>query len=462
MLDEHFARFVIGPLGSGKSTGMFMELLRRAVEQDPDENGVRPTRFAVVRNTLQQLRQTCLADMRQIIQPLFEYKIYESTCYFKFPLRDGTIVDSEWLMMPIDTVEDVRRLLSLQLTGAWVSEFREVPYGVLAPLMGRLGRYPSGMRVSPTWQGLIAESNPFSEGSEYYDNLVLKLPSEWAFFRQPGGLDPLAENKGVDPNTGRPILPTNYYERLIQGNDEEWVKVHVHAQFGDDLAGQSVYRKAFNEKIHVTWDPIQVHRGRPLIIAQDLGRTPTCLICQTDVFGRLLILAEITSEDRGLWQFIADLLMPMLVSDRFNGCPVFAVFDPAGAAKSQLREENASDIFRTFNIPCMPASTNDLKQRILALEGLMVGPLRGGNPGLLIDGHNCPKFIQAMKHSYRYRRRKTGDIEDTPEKNHPWSDLADAGQYAALSVQLDLTGRYIQQRVSVPYTGPGFDARAWT
>ena len=78
MLDDHFARFVIGPLGSGKSTGMFMELLRRAVEQAPDKDGVRPTRFAVIRNTLPQLRQTCLADMRQIIQPLFEYKIYEN------------------------------------------------------------------------------------------------------------------------------------------------------------------------------------------------------------------------------------------------------------------------------------------------------------------------------------------------------------------------------------------------
>src|SRR5262245_31276469 len=113
MLDDHLARFVVGPLGSGKSTAMIMELMRRAIEQAPDKRGIRPTRFAIIRNTLQQIRQTCLSDIKELLGPILDYKIYESTCYFTLPLSDGTVLQSEWLLMPIDTVEDVRRLLSL-------------------------------------------------------------------------------------------------------------------------------------------------------------------------------------------------------------------------------------------------------------------------------------------------------------------------------------------------------------
>src|SRR5262245_24400391 len=313
------------------------------------------------------------------------------------------------------------------------------------------------MRVRPTWRGIIGESNPFSDGSDWHEHLELALPGRWGFWRQPGGLDPDAEN--------RENLDEDYYERLCEGNDEEWIKVHVHAKNGDDLGGQAVFRKAFSEKMHVAHEPLQVNRMRPLIIAMDLGRTPCALLCQSDAFERLAVLAEITSSDRGLWQFISDLLMPVLVSARFTGMGMFVVFDPAGMAKSQLREENAVDIFRHFNLTSLPASTNVLDIRLKAVEGLMVGPLRGGNPGLVVDGPNCPQLIAALKHHYRYRRKKaTGEIEDLPEKKHPWSDLADALGYAALSVQLDLGGRWmrLQQMLSAPPAPPPFSARAWT
>ena len=56
MLDTKFVRLIMGPVGSGKSAGCFMELLRRAHLQEPDSQGVRRTRFAIIRNTLQQLR----------------------------------------------------------------------------------------------------------------------------------------------------------------------------------------------------------------------------------------------------------------------------------------------------------------------------------------------------------------------------------------------------------------------
>ena len=66
MLDDHLVRFIVGPVGSGKSMGCIMELLRRARMQKPDANGRRNTRFALIRNTMQQLRTTVLSDVHAI------------------------------------------------------------------------------------------------------------------------------------------------------------------------------------------------------------------------------------------------------------------------------------------------------------------------------------------------------------------------------------------------------------
>ncbi len=54
-------RGVMGPIGSGKSTAMCMEIMRRAQQQEPGPDGIRRTRWAVVRNTYRELKDTTLA-----------------------------------------------------------------------------------------------------------------------------------------------------------------------------------------------------------------------------------------------------------------------------------------------------------------------------------------------------------------------------------------------------------------
>src|SRR5210317_31867 len=79
MLDTSFVRLIMGPVGSGKSAGCFMELLRRARLQAPNKDGVRQTRMAIIRNTLQQLRQTCLADIQLWLDTIINYRFTDQT-----------------------------------------------------------------------------------------------------------------------------------------------------------------------------------------------------------------------------------------------------------------------------------------------------------------------------------------------------------------------------------------------
>ena len=51
--------------------------------------------------------------------------------------------DIDVLFLALDREEDVRKLLSLELTGAWINEAREIPKAIVDTLTGRVGRYPA-------------------------------------------------------------------------------------------------------------------------------------------------------------------------------------------------------------------------------------------------------------------------------------------------------------------------------
>src|SRR5262245_52445038 len=82
MMSQSFYRLIAGPLGSGKTTTVLFELLRRACEQEPGQDGKRHTRFVLLRQTLSQLKQTVLKDIIMWFGPLITWKVSESTVWF--------------------------------------------------------------------------------------------------------------------------------------------------------------------------------------------------------------------------------------------------------------------------------------------------------------------------------------------------------------------------------------------
>ncbi len=54
-------------------------------------------------------------------------------------------------------------------------------------------------------------------------------------------------------------------------------------------------------------------------------------------------------------------------------------------------------------------------------------------------------LIKALGNKYLYKKRKSGEFDDTPEKLHPWSDLADALQYMCLGVNGNITGKVLSR-----------------
>src|ERR1700746_3386603 len=54
--------WLIGPVGSGKTTALFMKLVFHAAQQLPSPDGIRRTKAVIVRNTLPQLKDTTMAS----------------------------------------------------------------------------------------------------------------------------------------------------------------------------------------------------------------------------------------------------------------------------------------------------------------------------------------------------------------------------------------------------------------
>lgn len=465
MRSNSFGRLIAGPVGSGKTTACLFELFRRAAEQAPAPDGLRYTRFAIVRQTLKQLKDTVLKDITSWLEGIAEYKVSDSTVY----INVGDI-RSEWLLIPLDNPEDQRRLLSLQLTGAWMSESIEMDVAIISPLAGRCGRYPGANLGGATWMGIIADTNMPSEGESWH-KLMTEPPPDWEIFIQPGGMADDAENLEWLTQTPDTLkLPATsevrraqgrtYYERFLRSNSPEWCTRYVHAEFGPDPSGSAVFRESFKASFHVV-EGVTPIPSYPLIVGQDFGRDPCSVICQLDHKGRLLVLKEVTAEDIGLEIHVERSLRPALMDKEFLGHAIAIVGDPAGRSKGSIAEESCFDALKRMGFMSFPAPTNDIDPRLRAVEAFLLAQ-RDGGPAILIDKEKCPTIIRALNGGYRYGKTKSGQRKLLPDKNE-YSHIMDALQYACLAAHGGMVGMISARlRTSPRRERARITAGAWT
>jgi hypothetical protein len=199
---------------------------------------------------------------------------------------------------------------------------------------------------------------------------------------------------------------------------------------------------------------------RPIMVGMDFGRTPCALLTQVDVFGRLIIYKEVTSDDMNLNQFLEEKLLPELNMPPFAGRSIFVVGDPSGNQKTQLSDENCFTTLSAHGLMNYPASTNDVQKRLLAVEKMLL-QFPAGEPSIQINREGCPTLVNAMGNKYRYRKKRDGQLEELPEKLHPWSDICDALQYACLGAQANLVGKVLAKQRPRPRR-QSMPVGAWT
>jgi hypothetical protein len=436
-------RGIMGPIGSGKSVGCCMEILHRSMQQKPDVNGVRRTRWAVIRQTYPELKSTTINTWKDWIP--------ESACpitygapieaRMKTRLPDKTLLDMHVYFLALDKPRDAKKLLSLELTGAWINEARELDKTIVDAAFSRTGRFPSKRDCSEiTWTGLIMDTNPPDDDHWWYRLAEEEKPAGWQFFRQPGALVPIIGDQGrivryeANPHAESvrfQQLGYEYWMRLSQGVDPEWVAVHCCGQYGSVFDGKPVYKGSYNDGVHASPTPLGVFRGLPLFLGWDFGLTPACIIGQVTPTGQLRILRELVCKRGGVKQFATNEVKPMLAT-MFHGMRIVSVGDPAGNQASQADELTCFRQLEALGIPTQAAPTNDFLPRRQSVIDRLSRTI-DGHPSILIDP-SCKMIRKGFIGGYKFSRvQVTGEerYRDVPSKN-AYSHPHDALQYLVL------------------------------
>jgi len=393
-LSNKRVRCLMGPFSSGKSSGCVIELIKLAQNQEPGPDGIRRTRFVVVRNSYRQLLDTTIKTFHDWFPPkLFgEWRVTDHTYFItKFP---G--VHIEIMFRALDRPDQVSNLLSLEVTGAWFNEAREIPKAIIEAMDARIGRYPSKRDGGPSWHGIIMDTNPPDDGSYLYTMFERVKPVNWEMFKQPSGLSVHAENT-------KNIPVKNYYQELAKGKDEMYIRVYIHGQYGYLVSGKPVFQ-SFRDNIHVAPHQLEPQKGLDVLCGFDFALQPTCIIAQITPLGQLQILDEVVSEGMGLRQFCDNKLLPLLRLKYF-GMNVMGFGDPSGVARAPTDESTCFEVLQGPEVGLrniVPAPTNAILPRVAAVENFL-NKMYAGEPSFIISP-NCHYLRKAMNGGYHYEK----------------------------------------------------------
>lgn len=463
MKSRAFVRGIRGPVGSAKSSTSLVTLMMHALQQEPVVDGrsnkVRKTRWAIIRNTSPMLKTTTMktyaewfpADVwgePKMAPPPFEHEILQR-------LGDGTELMAEVLFLALDRPEDVKKLLSLELTLAFINEARETSKTLVDGVTQRLRRFPAIKDGGATFSGLIMDTNPPDEDHWWpimagdvpapewmseEDRRRLVKPDDWEFFAQPPAMlevrgegnkvigyevNPDAENiQNLDPK---------YYPGQIAGKSTAYINVYLLNRYGSTADGRRV-QPDYAIETHKSGEALNAVPGVPIFAGVDFGLTPAAVFGQR-IRGRWLILREIVIDNGGAVQLAT--AMNQVMQMEFPEHRLEAVFgDPSGDNRPQTDSEGETPfkILRSKGLKARPAGSNDPELR-RAAGATPLKRMEEGRPAIVFCREHCKVLNAGLGGSWNYKRIPTSDgsqlYQDVPQKNR-FSHVCEAYEYLML------------------------------
>ncbi len=464
MQSRAHARVLAGPIGGGKSVCCVHDLMRWAAEQEPNRDRVRKTRFLIVRNTMDQLKMTTMKTVFDWLPTHIwgDWASSEKTYVVRFALPDGTQVRSEWIFVALDDEKDVRKALSLECTGVWGNEARELRPDVVESLLSRTNRYPSMREGGATRAGGIFDTNMPVIETWWFERME-NHPGNWSVHIQPPAILTVDEFKAVygktpveddivDASDGRAFvinpgadnlsnLSPQYYPQNIPGKTKDWLDVYLRCQYGQQSSGLPVFGTTFVPTFHISTERLRPVRAEsyPLVVGMDFGRTPAAVFTQLNPRGQFVGLSEVTSANMGLETFIRTKLKPHLYQ-HYTGLPMVYAPDPAGFDKTQRDEISLVDVLRREGFRIARPQTNRVEPRIQVVERFLARQVEGGKPGMILDGQMMPVVCQGFRFGYKWATTKSGTLVDSAPLKNEFSHPMDALQYAALVIERGVSG----------------------
>jgi hypothetical protein len=461
------AKFVQGPVGSGKTRTLIQSLQVNALMmQPPDRRGVRRRRTVVIRNTYKQLIDTVIPSIREAM-PEDEWGAISISGRPRWMIRRPGL-EWEWLFYAADKPEDVEDFKSLQCSDIWMSEFRYAPREIVGIAIERTGRFPAhseegcafpqvmGETNAPTedhWSAIMSGQQPIPAGLSEADRRMLVKPEGWEFHLQPPAVLEVFEGDRVVGYRENPAaenlanLRPGYYREALGGKTDEEIRTELLNRPGRLRKGKPVW-PAFKRDVHVARSRLAPVPHVPITVGQDFGRTPASVFVQS-VGARVLVLGEFWAENMGARAYARSLKGYMATA--FPGAQFVLYGDPAGDNLAEADDISPMMMFRAEGLRVVKAPTNDPTVRTGAVDELL-RRLDEGAPSFLVDPE-CRALIAAMDGGYQFARMQVAGerYAEVPLKDRH-SHIADALQYAVVGLGY---GRALLTSVGPQFARPG-------
>jgi len=444
---NNFVDFIQGDLGSGKTVGLCLRVMRHIQEQQPSpRDGKRKSRWALVRNTTPDLKRTTIRTWLNIVEERLHGRFnYGQTLCHHLRFND---VECDVDFIGLDKEEDVKKLRSTEYTGIGFNELPYIPKVLFDEATGRL-RYPPPEDGGPTWRGIIADGNAPEEdcwlammtgqidlppGMPEQDKLQWQWPPDWGFFKQPPALFESLDERGnvigyrVNPRAENlKNLPPDYYEKQIAGKSKAWIDSHLRNTVTLVVDGSPVW-PMFRREYHVAIEMLKPKPGYEVKVSLDFGRVYPAALFSQEINGRLNVQHEMLGFNEGATIFAPKV--KRFLETHYPGCPFRCVGDPKGSDKGAATEQSAYDVFKFNGMPVTPAPVkqNDIATRVEAVAFILNDNPSGVNR--LVISPNCRTLIVGMAGRYHLVREEDGQLKPKKDK---YSNLCDCLQYECLA-----------------------------
>ncbi len=286
-------RCIVGPVGSGKTSGAAWEICDYLPEFLFKQYQITGTRWVVVRNSYRELQDT---TMRTVFEWFSwgNHKKQENIYTLEYP--DGFSI--EILFRSCDNPDDIKKFKSLEVTGYWIDESIEVPGEVKRMLKNRIGRYP---QKCPVRFGIETTNPPDVEHPTY---------SEFAWDSPPPGPipqgSPLKNHVGFwqPPYENVNNLRPHYYDDLRNDykDSPDWIATYIEGKPGIIVQGRLVHNN-FRRDIHVAKEPLIWAKGEIWRGWDNSGNTPACVVIQMPRARHIQVLREFYTDKMGIVDF---------------------------------------------------------------------------------------------------------------------------------------------------------------
>ncbi len=415
--DENHVKILMGPVGSGKSVTCCMHMYMTALKMPPGHDGKRRCKWGVVRNTYSQLKTTTIRTwLNWFPEEIFGKIRGDSPLTHQIKSDD---VEIEIIFLAVESLSDLQRLKSLEVTGIYVNEAQFFQSReLLQSFIERTDRYPDNHMQGGSLgkKLLIMDCNPPSNRHWIYQIFEKERPEGFKMYKMPPALirvgDEWRNNPAADYlwQLSKPGVEPRYYLDLVKGATEEYIKVSILGEYGVLEEGRAVHPE-YNDRLHYSETPIAAIPGLEIGLGWDFGNTPACAVVQIMPDGTFTIVDEYWTEYMSVRDFASNVVVPSL--DRkypWWRSNYLSYHDPSG---DNMNPDGGTCalILQECGVSSRGADSNNPNFRRDALKFFLTR-MPSGKPSFAVSS-NCAMIREGLMGKFKYELIKSSALSDT-------------------------------------------------